>query len=518
MERKIVLLILDGWGIGRKDYSNPIHVAQPPRLNAIRANYRSATLQSSGISVGLPWGEEGSSEVGHLTIGAGKVIYQHFPRITLAINDRSFFKNPALVGAVKHATQRGSALHLAGLLTEGNVHASLDHIKALIELAKKGGVQNLNLHLWSDGKDSPPKSLLPLMSRVRSFIKEAGVGRIASVGGRFYALDRDEHWTRTKKAYEAMVGAAPTVKDLETAINEHYGRDLGDEFIEPCMIGPESHPVREHDALIFFDFREDNMRQIASPFILKGFDHFPAEKFEDLAVATMTNYSKTFSVPVAFPNEAINAPLGKILADSGRLQLHIAETEKYAHITYFFNGYREEPFPNEYRVLIPSRNVAGHDEAPEMMAHEVAARIVESVEEGGFDFILGNLANADVIAHTGNFEAATAAVKIIDEEVGRIVDACLAHGYYCAITSDHGNIERMINPMTGRPETTHNANLVPFYLVGSGFEHPKNDGEIELLEGEATGMLGDVAPTILELFGIPKPEEMTGESLLRILE
>ncbi len=513
----VVLLILDGWGIGRKDYSNPIHVVQPKNIGALKATYRTGALQSSGIAVGLPWGEEGNSEVGHLTLGAGKVIYQHFPKITLAIKDGTFFKNRALLGATAHALANGSALHFAGLLTAGKVHASLDHLAALVALAKKEGVGDVNLHLFSDGKDSPPKSLNDLIRRVETILKEKRVGRIASISGRFYALDRDEHWGRTEKAYGALVGRAPIAENLSAKLAEHYRRGLGDEFMEPILIPPNPRPVRDGDALVFFDFREDSVRQIVGSFVLPDFDKFPTERFKHLYVATMTDYSEAFKVPIAFPNEIVSNPLGKILSDEGKLQLRIAETEKYAHVTYFFNGYRERPFPNEYRVLIPSRNVSSHDAAPEMMAREITTRVVESVKERGFDFILANLANADMVAHTGVYEASLTAVAIVDEAVGRIAEVCLENHTVLCITSDHGNIEQVVDPLTGRSETKHNPNLVPFYLVARGFERPKTETEIEAIEGEAVGILADVAPTILEILGIPKPPDMTGENLLASL-
>ncbi len=517
MQQRVVLLVLDGWGIGGYDYTNPLFVAKPKHIEAIKARYLSGALQSSGIAVGLPWDEDGNSEVGHLTIGAGKVLYQHYPRITLAIRDNSFFKNGALISACEHAKQSKGSLHLAGLLTEGNVHASLEHIKALLRLAKENGITNLRLHLFADGKDSAPQSLRKLLGQIRGFIKEIGIGTIESLSGRFYALDRDEHWVYIEKTYRAMTGGGPILNDPETHIQETYAKNLGDEFIEPFSVGPEPHLVQDGDALIFFDFREDSIQELASAFILKTFDKFRVEPFSNLAVVTMTNYSSKFEVPVAFPPERIDEPLGKVLADHGALQLRVAETERYAHVTFFFNGYREKPFSNEYRVLIPSRNVASHDLSPEMMVHEVAARVIEGVEEGGFNFILTNFANADIIAHTGNFDAALQAIAAVDAEIGRITEACLAKNTALIITSDHGHIETMIDRFTGLPRTTHNTALVPFYLIGKNFERQKNEETIAWVEKEAIGILADVAPTVLELLGFPKPLEMTGQSLLRTL-
>jgi 2,3-bisphosphoglycerate-independent phosphoglycerate mutase len=516
MKARVVLLVLDGWGIGRNDYTNPIFIAKPKTIQQIKSTYRMGSLQSSGIAVGLPWEEEGNSEVGHLTIGAGKTIYQHFPRITLSIENGEFFKNKALTDAFAHAKKNSGSVHLAGLLTEGNVHSSLEHVKALMLAAQTAGV-DVRLHFFSDGKDSAPQSLEKLLDRTRGFIKEFGVGTITSIAGRFYALDRDGHWDRIEKTYRALTGKAPVIEDVHSKITDYYMRGLDDEFIEPMVVGPAPRPIRDGDAVIFYDFREDSIRQIASSFILKDFDKFPTEKFKNLYIATMTEYSEKFDVPVISPSERVEEPLGKVIADAGLLQLRLAETEKYAHVTYFLNGYREKPFPNEYRVLIPSQNVAGYDLAPEMMTKEISNRLVTAIEERGFDFIAANFASPDVIAHTGNFDAAIQAIMIVDEEIKRIMDACLANDTVLVITSDHGNIEEMIDPFTGRVETRHDPSPVPFYIVGKQFIRQKAPSEVQMLEHEAVGVLADVAPTILDILSLPKPPAMTGQSLLKIL-
>ena len=518
MPKPIVLLVIDGWGIGKKDSGNPLYIAQPKTINYIKSRYLSGSLQSSGIAVGLPWGEEGNSEVGHLTLGAGKVVYQHYPKITIAVRNKSFQENPAFTNAFAHVKKNKSALHIAGLLTAGNVHSSLEHLEALIGMARKENIPGLNLHLFSDGKDSPPKSVGMLLGKVSAMLEGIPNARIASLSGRFYALDRDEHWTRTKQTYEALLGRAPMVKNLSEHIATYYAKSLGDEYVEPACVGEEPHPVKSGDAIIFLDFREDSIRQIARTFADPSFEEFRTDQLSDLYVATMTNYSERIKAAVAFPNDEVESPLGKVIADAEKLQLRIAETEKYAHVTYFFNGYRENPFPNEYRVLIPSKNVSGPDTAPEMMTKEVASRIIEGVSEGGFDFVLANFANADMVAHTGNFNAALKAIETIDAEVERVMNACLSADVTLAITSDHGNIEVMIDPLTGRPETKHDADLVPFYLIGKEFERPKSQMLVERIEIEATGLLSDVAPTLLELMGIEKPADMSGESLLRALE
>lgn len=517
MAQTITLLILDGWGIGAKDYGNPVWSAKPKNIEYLKTSFSAGSLQASGIAVGLPWEEEGNSEVGHLTIGAGKVIYQHYPRITLAIERGDFFKNPALLGAFAHARQGGGAVHALGLLTSGNVHASLKHVEALLDLAAREQCAKFYLHLFGDGKDSPPRSVLELLERVRIMIGKYGVGKIASISGRYYAEDRDGHWTRTERACTTLIGKGITRGDIAAAVRGYYEKGLNDDSIEPFLIGPEPHPIRDNDALIFFDFREDSVRQIVAPFVLETFNAFPFARPENLHVTTFTNYSDEFPVPIAFPADKITNPLGKVLADNGKTQLRLAETEKKAHVTYFINGYREEPFANEYRVILPSRKVSRADEHPEMMTREISARIIESVSSGGFDLIIANFASSDMIAHTGNYDAALAAIGVIDEEVGAIARTTLEKGAILIITSDHGHIERMIDPLTGKPLTKHVASPVPFYLVGSGFERQKTILDAERADREPIGLLSDVAPTILALMGIPKPPEMTGQNLMPLL-
>ena len=517
-KRTIVLTILDGWGIGKADESNPIHVVNPPHINYLKANFPSGILQASGISVGLPWGEVGNSEVGHLNLGAGRIIYQYYPRISLAIRDKSFFQNPALKSAFEHAKKYHSAVNLVGLLSGGNVHASLEHLIALIEFAKKENIPQLNLHLFTDGRDSPPNSALELLAQLplENPLTSSGY-KLASLSGRFYAMDREARWERTQKAYAVLVGEGPVTNNIENHIKKTYERKLSDEFVEPVSfispIGPIG-PIKDNDSIIFFNFREDRMRQLAAAFIDKNFNKFPVKSLSNLYIVTMTQYDKSFDVPVAFPPEKIETCLGKVLSDKGKIQLRIAETQKYPHITYFFNGMREEPFKNEYRILIPSRPIARQDEHPEMMAYEITQRVVESMSEGVFDFILINYANPDIIAHTGNYEACLQVVKIIDEQIDKLIKTALEYNAILIITSDHGNIERLFDPLTGLPETQHDPNPVPIYLVAKEFRRPRNEVEIQKAEKESIGILADVAPTILELMGIPKPKEMTGQSLL----
>ncbi len=510
LKKTFVLAILDGFGIGPKQPTNPIFIAEPKTLNYIKSNFPAGALQASGISVGLPWHEEGNSEVGHLSIGAGRIIYQHFPRITLSIEDDSFFKNPVLKAAAEHVKKNDSALNFAGLLTTGNVHASFSHLEALLKFAKEEGIEKVKLHLFSDGKDSPPKSVLDL-------IKQVPPEKVGSVAGRFYAMDRDGHWDRTEKAYHAITGQGEAVPDLMSSLHKYFEEETyGEDLIRPMVVNQEKS-LKDGDALIFFNFREDSMRQIVSSFIKKDFKEFQTVSFKNLFVASMTKYSDQFDIPVISPSEDVKNPLGKVLSDSGKIQLRIAETEKYAHVTYFFNGYQEAPFQNEYRVLVRSRNVLSHSEHPEMMAKEITDKVIGALDEGAFDIIIVNYANADMIAHTGNFEAGVKAIQILDHEIARLTQATLAKDCTLLITADHGNAEQMIDPLLGTPESRHNESPIPIYLVNKAYLRAKNEEEIERSERRTIGILADVAPTVLELVGVPKPENMTGQSLLPYL-
>lgn len=509
MKRTVALVILDGWGIGREDHSNPIHVAKPEHLGWLGSNFPLTSLQASGISVGLPWGEVGNSEVGHLTLGAGKVIYQHFPLITLAIREGRFFENPALKAAFAHARTNRSSVNLVGLATDANIHASLDHLEALLNMAKREGIDRIKLHLFTDGKDSPPRSL-------ETFLRRLPKEKLASLSGRYYALDRDENWNLIRQVYDTMTGeAAPLRRDPLEALREIFTQGLSEEFLPPTRVA-ERLAIEDHDAIIFFNFREDGMREIVSPFLLKDFDKFPVRPFKNLYIATMTRYGERFPAPVAFEPDVVHTPLGRVLSEAGKNQLRVAETYKYAHVTYFFNGYQEAPYQNEYRVLIPSLTTPHIEEHPGMMASAITDRVVQALENQAFDFILVNYANPDSIAHTGNYDAALEAVRVIDAEIGKLLKVGLNQNTAILITSDHGNIERIMNPMTAEAETQHDPNPVPFYLVASEFRGRQfiNYGNVS---GETVGILSDVAPTILDLLGIEKSSEMQGETLLKKL-
>ena len=512
-KRTVILIILDGWGIGRQDESNPIFIFKPKNISYLKATFPFASLQASGISVGLPWGEEGNSEVGHLNIGAGKVIYQNYPRISLAIRDSSFFSNEVIKKTFEHSKKNNSAVNLIGLLTDANVHSSMEHLEALIKFAEKENVLRVNLHLITDGRDSPPQSCLTLLKKLPFSDKVI----LASVSGRYYAMDRDRHWDRTQIYYKTLFGEGAITDNLENHIKNNYQKSLDDQYVFPTLIGPQKNIINDNDAVLFFNFREDRMRQIVESFISQNFDKFPVKKNLNLYISSLVSYDDRFNMSVAFPKETAENPLGKVLSDNGKIQFRIAETEKYAHITYFFNGEKEPPFENELRVLIPSRSDIHHDEHPEMMAREITNRLTQAIEDKSYDFILANYANPDMIAHTGNYEATMKAIEITDEEIGKIIQAVLATNSILIITSDHGNAERMFDPLTGSPETKHDPNPVPIHLVAKEFERQKEESEINRAEKNTIGILADVAPTILELMAIAQPKEMSGESFLKSL-
>lgn len=505
-KKTAVLVVLDGWGIGANNESNPIYMVKPESFAWLRAHYPMTSLQASGIAVGLPWGEVGNSEVGHLTLGAGKVLYQYFPKITMAIQDGSFFQNPVLKAACDHAKQTGGAINFAGLLTKANVHAALDHLLALIKMAQAEGVQKINLHLFGDGKDSPPHS-------IEEFLKDVPKELLASLIGRYYAMDRNENWRLTETAYQVITGQVGRVIEDPLPVIEMTYRESGSEEYLPPMRFAEDKKLQDGDSLVFFNYREDSIRQIASAFITKGFNQFPTLQFKDLYVATMSHYDDKFDVPVAFPADTVDTPIGKIFSGLGMSQLRIAETYKYAHVTYFFNGLREPPFPGEYRTLVPSASGLHPEEHPEMMAHAVTDRVVEAIQNKAFDFILVNYANPDTIAHTSDYNAALMAVKVMDHEIARVIKAAVTNDALLIVTSDHGNIEEMISPVTGLPESQHDASPVPFYIVDKPYQGRKFVNA-DSLEIETLGSLADVAPTILDAMGIPRPADMTGRSLL----
>jgi len=511
--RRVALIVLDGWGYRREPESNAVMAARAPRLTALRADFPTTTLGASGLDVGLPEGQMGNSEVGHLNLGAGRVVYQDYTRINRAIETGTFFANEVLVEACESVCRSGGALHLMGLLSDGGVHSHQEHLYALVELAKRQGVVQVYVHAFLDGRDTPPQSGRRYLEALEKTLASRGLGRIATVSGRFYAMDRDTRWDRVEKAYRALVrGQGERAGSATEAIESAYAAGQTDEFVEPRVLcggdGSPVGPVRDGDGIIFFNFRADRARELTRAFTQTGFDGFDVSDRPELAAyVCFTEYDETFTVPAAFPPERLVHIFGEVLANAGLRQLRIAETEKYAHVTFFFNGGEEVPFPGEERVLIPSpREVTTYDQKPEMSAFRVRDRLVDEIRSGKHEAIVVNFANLDMVGHTGVLEAAVRAVEAVDQCVGDVIDALLGQGYAAAVTADHGNAELMWDPKTGQAHTAHTTNRVPFVLVD-----PERRGG-RLREG---GILADVAPTLLEVMGLAQPEEMSGTSLLR---
>ena len=521
--KPLILVILDGFGISTEKAGNPVAEAKTPTFDELERFFPFTTLQASGVAVGLPWGEAGNSEVGHLTMGSGRVIYHHLPRIINAIKDGSFFKNEALLGAVAHVRNHNSRLHIAGLISSGSVHSYIDHLWALAEFTKQENLAPVYLHIFTDGRDAPPSEGAEFLKKLEdSFHNEAPHIKYASVIGRSYAMDREEHWERIQTCYELLTqGKGEQIRSVPDYLKQAYTRGESDESIESAFVLRQENGrnarIQENDALIFLNFREDSMREITHAFTDETFTYFPRKKIENLFVVTMTEYQKGLSSHPAFPALDIQWPLARVLGEAGLRHLHIAETEKYAHVTYFFNGGREEPFPGEKRILIPSTPTLHPDENPEMRVPAIADAIVENMDES--DVIIANFANADIVGHSGNFAAAVKAVEALDTSLEKLLNTVLNTEGVMLITGDHGNIELKRNVHTGEKLTEHSLNPVPFFIVGNKFRRsvPLADDKIQKAKAEINGILTDIAPTILELLKLKKPSEMTGNSLLSIL-
>ena len=503
--RPVVLMILDGWGVGRPGPGNAVEIADTPVFDRLWATCPHGTLAASGQAVGLPEGQMGNSEVGHLNIGAGRVVYQDLTRITKAIADGDFFANPALKKAFGTAREGGVACHLLGLVSDGGVHADMGHLKACIEMARREGVSDLVVHAFLDGRDTPPRSAAGYLAEIDQYLREVGVGRFGTIMGRYFAMDRDTRWDRVKLAYDALVhGRGERAPDAQAAVALGYERGENDEFVRPTVVGdPAAHRVREGDVCLFFNFRPDRARELTRAFFEDPFTDFDRGPHPPrVTFVTMTRYSKEFPLPVAFAPQTVEHVLATVLAARGLRQLHIAETEKYAHVTFFFNGGVEQEVVGETRVLVPSpRDVATYDQKPQMSARELTEELTRRIDSDEFDFVVVNYANADMVGHSGVLPAAVAAVETVDECVGRVVEHTRARGGVCLITADHGNSDHMIDP-DGGPNTAHSTNPVPFVATLDG---------ASLREG---GILADIAPTVLDLLGVPAPAEMTGRDLL----
>ena len=510
MSKKITaLIILDGFGERAEADGNAVLAAKTPNIDALKKQYPWTTFGASGLSVGLPDGQMGNSEVGHLNIGAGRIVYQELTRITKAIGDGDFFEKKEFLDAISNAKQKGAALHLMGLLSDGGVHSHIDHLFALVELAKRQGMEKVFIHCFMDGRDVPPESGKGYMQQLCAKLDELGVGKVATVMGRYYAMDRDNRWERVQKAYEAMVEGKGEQNDCPVAaMQASYDAGVTDEFVLPTVIVQDGAPVAkisQGDSVIFFNFRPDRAREITRTFVDPEFTGFAREYFPVYYVC-MTQYDKTFpNVHVAYRPQVLNNTLGEYLAKNGKKQFRIAETEKYAHVTFFFNGGVEQPNEGEDRFLIPSPKVATYDLQPEMSAYGVAEKACEMIRSGEYDVMILNFANPDMVGHTGVMEAAVKACEAVDECLGKVIEAILEVGGEAIVTADHGNSEMMIDPKTKGPFTAHTTNPVPCILVSDSHKGAK------LREG---GILADLAPTLLQLMGLPKPEEMEGTSLI----
>ncbi|OGU05399.1 MAG: phosphoglycerate mutase (2,3-diphosphoglycerate-independent) [Geobacteraceae bacterium GWC2_58_44] len=508
-KKPLLLMILDGWGINPEQESNAVAQARTPNMTRLSAEYPASEIDGSGLSVGLPAGQMGNSEVGHTNIGAGRVVYQDLTRISKSIQDGDFFENPALVECMQKAKAGSGRLHLSGLLSDGGVHSHDTHLYALVEMAKRQGVPEVYIHCLLDGRDTPPQSGAEYLERLEAELGRIGLGKIATVIGRYYAMDRDNRWDRVEKAYSAMVsGEGNRYGSAEEAIRASYREGVHDEFVLPSVIVEGADPVgklTDGDAFIFFNFRSDRAREITRSFTDPSFDGFRREVWPRLcSYVCMTSYDETFGLAVAFGTDDLKNIFPEVIGNAGLTQLRIAETEKYAHVTFFFNGGRETPFPGEDRALIASpKEVATYDQKPEMSAYLVTDELMKRLDEDKYDVIILNFANADMVGHTGILQAAVRAVEVVDECVGKLVDKVRQKGGIALITADHGNAEIMSDGHGG-PHTAHTCDMAPVVLVDDSRKGAKL----------RKGVLADLAPTMLELLGLPQPPEMTGKTLL----
>ncbi len=500
----VAMLIMDGFGINPSDYGNAIKAARTPNLDRYFAEYPNHIIGASGLDVGLPDGQMGNSEVGHTNMGAGRIVYQQLVKITKSIQDGDFFENPALKAAMENAKANGTALHLMGLLSPGGVHSHMTHMYGLVEMAKRFGLEKVFIHAFLDGRDVPPSSAAEYMEEAVAELGKIGVGKIGVISGRFYAMDRDNAWDRVEKAYDALVlGEGVQEDDPVQAIKNSYANGVTDEFMLPAVVAKDAK-IAEGDSVIFFNFRPDRARQITRAFVDPEFKGFERKKgYFPVHFVCMAQYDATMpNVSVAFPPEELTMTLGEVLAKAGKTQLRIAETQKYAHVTFFFNGGEEKQFEGEERILIKSPDVETFDMKPEMSAYEVTEAVLKEIAADKFDAIILNYANCDMVGHTGVFDAAVQAVEAVDDCIGQVTEAILAKGGKVIITADHGNADKMMED-DGSPFTAHTTNPVPAIIIGSDAK--------KVREG---GVLADLAPTMLQLMGIPQPKEMTGRTLI----
>ncbi|MGN0487778.1 MAG: 2,3-bisphosphoglycerate-independent phosphoglycerate mutase [Ruminococcus sp.] len=502
MKKPLILMILDGFGVA-PEKGNAIKAAKKPNIDRLFSSNPITQIGASGLDVGLPDGQMGNSEVGHTNIGAGRIVYQELTRITKTINEDKLKDNEAIVKAMDNALKNGTSLHLMGLMSPGGVHSHMEHLYGILELAKKKGLEKVYVHAFLDGRDVPPSSAKEYIQNCVDKMAEIGVGKIATISGRYYAMDRDNRWERVVKAYSAMVyGKGVEADDPVQAVQDSYDNDVTDEFVIPVVV-KGGDTIKANDSIIFFNFRPDRAREITRTLVDPEFNGFERENgFFPLTFVCMTQYDATMpNVDVAFKPQSLKNTIGEYVSDKGLSQLRIAETEKYAHVTFFFNGGVEKQYEGEDRILVKSPAVATYDMQPEMSAYEVTDKLVEAIKTGKYDMIILNYANCDMVGHTGVFDAAVKAVEAVDECVGKVTDAIAEMGGVAIITADHGNADRMVDT-DGSPFTAHTTNPVPFCVVGY---------DCKLREG---GVLADIAPTMLEIMGLPQPEEMTGKSII----
>ena len=508
-DKLTMLMILDGFGDNPNEDGNAIKLAKTPNIDKLMKKYSNVDIFTSGLAVGLPEGQMGNSEVGHTNIGAGRIVYQELTRITKSIEDGDFFSNQEFIEAIDNCKKNNSKLHILGLVSDGGVHSHIRHLYGLLEMAKRRDFEDVYVHCFLDGRDTPPASAESYVVKLQEKMNEKGVGKIASISGRFYAMDRDKRWQRVQKCYDAMVkGEGIKAGNVVKAIEDSYQKEVFDEFVEPTVICNGEEPVAtigKNDSVIFFNFRPDRAREITRALVDTEFNEFDTKKDLNLYYVCFTNYDETMpNVHIAFKKEQLKNTFGEYISDLGYTQLRIAETEKYAHVTFFFNGGEEKQYEGEDRILVPSPKVETYDLKPEMSAYEVTDKVIDAIRQDKYDAIILNYANTDMVGHTGSLSAAIKAVETIDECVGRVVELVEEKQGNLLITADHGNAEQMIDYKTGEPHTAHTTNPVPLILVTS-------DEKLKLKQG---GKLADLAPTMLDLMNLEKPEEMTGNSLL----
>ncbi len=521
--KKLVLIVLDGFGIATASNGNAVTAAKPANIDSLINNFPTITLQASGPTVGLPWGEMGNSEVGHLNIGAGRIVAQDLSRITNAVEDRSFFTNPEFLAVIEHVKKNNSSLHLMGLVSPGGVHSYDQHLYALIGLAAENGIRNVFIHMFLDGRDTQPQIALETLEKLEKKIQTHGVGSVATVSGRFYAMDRAQHWNLTEQTYRAIVmGEGPKVKSAKDAIETSYANNIFDEMVVPTVIlQKDGNPaeISDNDGIIHFNFRSDRAVQLTEPFVTPDFNKFvqPYKKLTNIYFVSMTEFSRELAVHVAFKPEEVKNGFTEVISSKGLRQYHIAESEKYAHVTVFFNGGTTMTFPGEERKIVtsPESNYQNYVDVPEMSAYKVTDELVGKLREE-YSFYLVNFANGDMVGHTGNFNASVKAVSVIDECLKKISDECLSQDICLIITADHGNVEELVDLKSGGIDKEHSTNPVPFILIGNQFKlkQEKEIGIKGLASKVPVGVLSDVAPTMLQLMQIEKPAEMTGVSLL----